>query len=368
MAHVVLVFSSSQAAEYLVAGIPAAARAARNVALATPVGRCTFLVVGGWQPGEWSRGEIARLAPDLTYRIATYEAPADDAIYIRGEALVEAEAIRTALRGIAVPTPDIARDPAWFRSDSPSDDQWRAALQRAGDAIIKATGKPGDGIVSRYFNRPISQSISRALLRFEGITPFHATLGTIALGIAMAASLLLGGEPGLIAGALLFQSASIFDGVDGEIARATFRTSASGAMLDSITDALTNVAFIGGLTINLWLRGDAHAASAGAAGMTMLATGLTLIGLRARAQGGPFSFDVVKNHVRGRKSRVMQWLSYIAMRDFFAAAIAVLILLELAPYALIAFSVVTAGWLIVTLTVLMRTAKPVANVGTLKSK
>jgi len=48
-------------------------------------------------------------------------------------------------------------------------------------------------------------------------------------------------------GALLFQAASMFDGVDGEIARATYRTSRSGAALDSAIDAATNFAAMLGI-------------------------------------------------------------------------------------------------------------------------
>ena len=74
--------------------------------------------------------------------------------------------------------------------------------------------KTTDGIVSRYLNRPISQRITRTLLRCPGITPFHATLGTATLGLAMILSLLLGGHPGLILGAIvLYFRESIVAGI-----------------------------------------------------------------------------------------------------------------------------------------------------------
>ena len=65
---------------------------------------------------------------------------------------------------------------------------------------------------------------------------------------------LLGGEAGLIAGAILFQAASILDGVDGEMARATWRSSPAGATLDSVVDIATNLLFVSALTVNLALR------------------------------------------------------------------------------------------------------------------
>jgi CDP-L-myo-inositol myo-inositolphosphotransferase len=137
-----------------------------------------------------------------------------------------------------------------------------SAMKVASRQIVASTGKSGDGIVSRYVNRPISRAITRVLLRFPGIRPHHATAAAGAIGILMAASLLVGGKAGLLLGAILFQLASIVDGVDGEIARATFRSSSAGAMWDSLTDAATNISFIGGVTVNLWLRGFEDAAAA----------------------------------------------------------------------------------------------------------
>lgn len=171
----------------------------------------------------------------------------------------------------------------------------------------------------------------------------------------MAMCLVFGGPVGLVLGAILFQAASIFDGVDGEIARATFRTSARGAMLDSVIDAATNLSFIAGLATNLGLAGDRNAAWAGATGLMMLAFGLFLIGRRAKALGQPINFDVIKVHFRKQKSAVMEWLVWLTMRDFFAAAGAFLILMGGARQALFAFATVAAIWLTVVINVLLRT-------------
>lgn len=350
MAQIVLFFSHPLTANFLVAGIPAAARALHQVSLASrdgsvPAENCVISVAGGWVPSAWCREEFNRLAPDLKVEIVDWnDLGALRSGAIRGEDLVTASGARAALS-------------THFNSGSElhnrkSVDATLAELKQASDAILLATGKPGDGIVSRYINRPISRAISRVLLRFPGVVPMHATFAAAALGIAMAICLFAGGPAGLLAGAVLFQAASIVDGVDGEIARATFRSSNTGAMLDSLTDAATNLAFIAGLTFNLWQQGHDHPAMAGAAGLTMLAIGMFLIGRRARAKGGAFTFDGVKDHFRKRPSRLMQWLTWISMRDFYAAASTALILVGFAPHALIAFSIATAGWFAVTLSVL----------------
>jgi CDP-L-myo-inositol myo-inositolphosphotransferase len=166
---------------------------------------------------------------------------------------------------------------------------------------------------------------------------------------------LFSGEPsGLVLGALLFQLASIIDGVDGEIARATFRTSRSGSMLDSLTDAATNLAFFAGVAGNLWLTGQYWPAAAGAAGLALLFFGLLVIGLRALASNRPFSFDGVKEHFGVRPSNLKQWLTWLTMRDFYAAAAALFVIVGLAAQMLVIFAVIAAGWLAISLVVLSR--------------
>ncbi len=355
----VLVFASAKTAEHLVAGIPAAARAAREVGLVDGPTRCVFAVAGGWTPSARCLSELRRLTPQLSWTVADPPNASGDTLYLRGAALPPAAAIASradhpaTVGGADHPAivGGVAETAGWRHAESAD----LAELDRAGRAIVAATGKPGDGIVSRHINRPISHAISRLLLRLPGVEPVHATLGTLALGLAMAAALFLGGDTGLLWGALLFQAASIFDGVDGEIARATFRASDTGARLDSLTDMATNLAFVAGVTVNLGQQGHRLAAAASVASFLMLATGLLLIGLRTSAMGGPFTFDLIKHHVRRRDTRLTRWLTFLTMRDFIALACAVLILAGLGPHTLVGLALGVAVWLAVTLAVLFRT-------------
>ena len=50
----------------------------------------------------------------------------------------------------------------------------------------------------------------------------------------------------------------------------------------------------------------------------------------------------------------MEWLTWLTMRDFFAFAGAVLIVAGLASFALYAFAIVAAGWLVVVIGVMAR--------------
>lgn len=363
MAGIAILFSSDATANQLVAGIPAAARAAHQASIALrkrpfSQGHGLVLVSGGWQPSPLCRAEMLRLAPEFAVGHgvpgALWANPSS--VVLQGEALVSSADIERLLENPDAPVDGSYRDPRDLITGGPHHAvaMQIARLQQAGDAIIAATAKPTDGIVSRYVNRPVSQAMTRVLLRYPDVRPIHATVAAALIGIVMALCLFLGGAGGLVAGAILFQLASIVDGVDGELARATFRTSRTGAMIDSVTDALTNLAFLAGVSANLGIQGDYGPATAGTIGLILLVTGLYLIGATARARGGPFTFDAVKQQVNARKSTVMQWLTWLTMRDFFAAACAVMIILDQAGVMLVLFAIVTAGWLVVTLAVLAR--------------
>jgi CDP-L-myo-inositol myo-inositolphosphotransferase len=340
----------------LVAGVPAAARALREVALAGAQ-HCTIAVRGGWTPGRYARAELDRLAQGMPYAVVDTAALTDpDArvLLIQGEYPVGAGRLRAALggKGAFGRAMLLASPRDWSRLPRLTPEQAVARLDRASRAIVAATAKPGDGIVSQLLNRPISQAISRLLLRVPAIRPFHATVVSALLATAMLASLIFGGAPGLIAGGLFYQLASIFDGVDGEIARATFRSSKTGAMADSLVDAVTNIGFLAGADINLWILGNARAAIAGTAGLAIVAIGLYLIGRRARRSSSVFTFDEVKDHFQARRSFLSQMLIWLTMRDFFALAWLAGILAGVAAPGIVLFSFGAAVWLVVVLVIL----------------
>lgn len=356
----IILFSDAATAQQQVAGLPAAARALREAALAG-ITDCAVAVPGGWSPGAVCRAEIARLAPAMQVEFGAEEQllpGADPAtLLISGERLVLAETLRAGLAGSFAENGLLRAGSA----DSAAIAQLRNggganALAAASRRIIAATSKPSDGIVSRHLNRPISQTITRFLLRFPAIRPLHGSFAAAVIAVVMVFWLVQGTEHGLVIGAILFQLASIIDGVDGEIARATFRSSPQGAMIDSLSDALTNLGFIGGVSLNLYMQTQNLAAAAGAGGLVMLATGLAVIGIGGPKDEAGLTFNAVKEHFSAERSRVMTWLTWLTMRDFFALVGALLIIAGFAPHALIVFAVVTAGWLAVVVAVLIRQA------------
>lgn len=350
MATIVILFYTSSSANRLVAGIPAAARAvgalfdAKDGVVGT---RCIVAVPGGWQPTRWCREELVRLAPGVT-------------VQCRDEAALDELRAVAFFRGVELIWGNVFGGegaPACASTAVAPDRECTEAemLKSASRSIIAATGKTSDGFVSRNLNRPISRFITRQALRPPWVVPMHGTVATGVIGVAMAISLFSGCEAGLIAGAILLHAASVIDGVDGEIARATKRSSRLGATLDSATDGLINIVFVCGVTANLWMRGDLTGAAAGASGASALALGLLVLAMRSLSLGEPINFDAVKTVLRAKASGVGSSLAKLASRDFYAAAFALLVPLGFVQQALFVFAAAAMTWLLVISWVLFQT-------------
>lgn len=346
MALIQLVFLSNQTSDMLIAGLPAVARAARNLADREIVrigDEVRVVTLDETHLSLWSQTEIARLAPALPIRFGQTEQQSPDQT-IDGD--------RLAIGAYAVLPLGTGGGSALVSEASVA--QTRRAMQKAGQTILKATGKVSDGLVSRFVNRPISRFVSGYCLLLPGVTPAHGTMAALLIGVAMTGFLFFGGSSGIVIGGVLFQLASVIDGVDGEIARATFRSSQFGAKLDTLCDAATNLAFVGGLTFNLWQRGETLAGLHGLVGMGLLAVGLTLLAWRSLAEGKGFNFDLLKNEFRKRPSRLQNILASVTSRDVYALVFALLAVVGLAAQALMAFAWAVGVWLLVVVSAIAR--------------
>jgi CDP-L-myo-inositol myo-inositolphosphotransferase len=219
--------------------------------------------------------------------------------------------------------------------------------------VLRGTAKPSDGIVSRRINRPVSQAISRILLRIDGIRPWHMTAVTGAIAIAMAIALLGRSYGALMLAGLLFHLASVVDGVDGEIARATYRSSVGGATLDTAVDMATNLSFYLGFTMAMGRLYGPRLVELGSLTFLLALLGVGVMAWLARRIGQP-GFDFPKRFYIARFSSgfpriIVASFITIMSRDFFAFAWAILILAH-APlviaYGLAFFSLL---WLILIL-------------------
>lgn len=121
----------------------------------------------------------------------------------------------------------------WMDIDTPED------VIKAKCFLIKnAVKDTGDGWISKLINRKISTQISYYLVDY--LTPNQATLITFLLGILSVISLCIS----IPLAGILYQISSILDGVDGEIARASMRTSKLGGYIDSMLDRYIDFFFV----------------------------------------------------------------------------------------------------------------------------
>ncbi|HOI94831.1 MAG TPA: CDP-alcohol phosphatidyltransferase family protein [Syntrophobacter fumaroxidans] len=122
------------------------------------------------------------------------------------------------------------------------------------DRLVKALGaqtEADDGLMARYFDRHISQFVSRRLAH-TGIMPNHITLIGMTLGLIGALLLSLQGYWVKVIGSFLFVVCVIVDGVDGEVARLKMKESTFGHYLDIVTDNIVHAAIFVGIAFGLY--------------------------------------------------------------------------------------------------------------------
>lgn len=105
--------------------------------------------------------------------------------------------------------------------------------------IISST----DGYIAKNINKRISIPFS-ILLSKTRIHPNILTFINMIIGVLSAVFLLFNSYWHIVLGGFFFQLASVMDGVDGEVAKFTFKVSDIGGWLDTISDNLTFFLFI----------------------------------------------------------------------------------------------------------------------------
>ncbi len=114
--------------------------------------------------------------------------------------------------------------------------------------LLKATRSKGDGFISKTINRRISNRITRWLLKTP-LTPNQISVLNLVFSIFVAWLVSIGKPMTTALGGVLFQLSSVLDGCDGEVAVTKLKDSKSGAVVDTVTDQLSYLSFIVGVTI-----------------------------------------------------------------------------------------------------------------------
>jgi CDP-L-myo-inositol myo-inositolphosphotransferase len=232
-----------------------------------------------------------------------------------------------------------------------------ATLAAARRRLLAALVKPSDGPVSRHLNRHLSRLITRVVLPL-GTTPNQMTV-LVALAGAAAAS--FAAQPGYraqLVGGALFQLHSVLDGCDGELARLTHRFGKHGALLDSLVDDASNLAFFFALSLGV--------ARALGAPWPLVTGALTVVGylgvafiqyrvvLRTTGKGEKTAFWTTTGAdadtgVQSRRAPLMRALHALGRRDVFALVILLALLLGLAPSVVVVLPAMALGALATSL-------------------
>jgi len=145
------------------------------------------------------------------------------------------------------------------------------------------------------------------------LTPNRITLMSLAVGLVAAGMFVVcPGHLGLVAAAFAVQLAYILDCADGQLARLRGTTSALGAQLDYLTDAIKAPALLAAITLRLWIeRDDPLYVVLGLLGLAALGAGLSLTSF---VRGAEFSIADGPRVERGPLVRAIEWAGRTAIQ------------------------------------------------------
>jgi len=175
----------------------------------------------------------------------------------------------------------------------------REQARRAGQDLWASLPTAGDGLVDKYFNRPLGRYLARVLVGTP-VTPNQVTLLALLVGFIAAGFFAQGLS---LYGAVLFQLSALIDCVDGDIARAAFKESRLGKWLDIAGDQIVHIAIF--VAIAFGLKDSGSNAP------------VLLLGLSA-AVGVVLSFAVVSvpRHTDGQNTLLLKLIDASTNRDF----------------------------------------------------
>src|SRR5947207_4788268 len=212
--------------------------------------------------------------------------------------------------------------------------------------------KPQDGFVSRFLNRPISRRITRLLLQFP-ISPSLWTISIFVLPLIACVFFVRGDYVSVVIGAAIFQTFSILDGCDGEIARAKNLESKFGEHLDHFCDFLASLLYVLALGLGL------HRSSEGIVCAVLIAANECL--LRSGKSQTSVASSTLRESFYARHrgmighsgllnlgERFVWWLFQLTKRDMAVFVFLMLALLGLADWILHLWTIVAGTSLILS--------------------
>jgi phosphatidylglycerophosphate synthase len=160
----------------------------------------------------------------------------------------------------------------------------RAATRALWSSITSAT----DGLVDRWFNRPVGRPFSKLLIRTP-VTPNAISMGATLLGLVAAVMFTRGSVFWSIVAAVLFQVSAILDCMDGDVARVVFKESPLGKWLDIVGDQVVHIGVFLGIAIGVGVRDGAPEAE-WLGGIAALGAAISFVvvlrGMKGASSGG----------------------------------------------------------------------------------
>ena len=177
------------------------------------------------------------------------------------------------------------------------------ARRRATGVVLREAADPTEGWVSRYGNRFLSRTVSRAALGLG----LRTDLGSVLIAVVGLACTMMAARPGygsLVAAGVLLQIAAVLGCVAREVARATLTESSTGARADAGIIWCTNSGFVAGALVG-WLRTDANTFSVTSTITLVAAATVSLVrAMRlSTPRGDTVSFAVLNDAVRRAADR-----------------------------------------------------------------
>jgi phosphatidylglycerophosphate synthase len=154
--------------------------------------------------------------------------------------------------------------------------------------VYRETRKRHDQVFNTYVMRPIASAVVVAIAP-TGVTPNQVTILNLVIFVAAAAMLVaMPSWRGGVAAIAVLEVSYCFDCVDGMLARHKRLASKVGSLFDFFTDELKALLLVGSLAVRLWRTGglgvdaewwnagDARFLLAGIAGVSVVASALSL--------------------------------------------------------------------------------------------
>jgi phosphatidylglycerophosphate synthase len=142
-----------------------------------------------------------------------------------------------------------------------------SSVSAASRALWGSLGSSLDGVVDKYFNRPLGHVLSKQLVH-TSVSPNEVSVAASLLGLLSAWLFAGGTHDAAVWGAIALQLSAILDAVDGDLARVMFKESVLGKWLDIVGDQVVHGAVFVAIGVGVYRAGSAApvlplAASAG---------------------------------------------------------------------------------------------------------